>query len=200
MTDAAIVDIAEDYHHDAESTDVFGFWLYILTDCLLFGCLFATYLVLNHPHAYGPSLKEYIDLTFVLGETLLLLGSNFTFGLAMLSMNGGQLRRCQMWLVATFILGFGFIAMELYEFIHLAHEGYSWTSSGAASSFFTLVGTHGLHVSFGLIWIMAMIVHFNVFGIKTETKRRMIYLGLFWNFLDIVWIFLFSIVYLMGVL
>lgn len=191
--------MSQDHHHDMDGTDVFGFWLYILTDCILFAALFATYLVLNHPGAFGPDLKNYINLPYVLGETFLLLGSNFTFGLAVLSMNKGQSANTKLWLMITFLLGAGFVGMELYEFFELVHEGYSWTTSGAASSFFTLVGTHGLHVSFGLLWIAVMIIQLGVFGINAMTKKRLVYLGLFWNFLDLVWIFLFSTVYLMRV-
>lgn len=190
----------QDYHHDHDSTDVFGFWLYILTDCIIFGCLFATYLVLNHPNAFGPSFKDHISLPYVLGETFLLLTSNFTFGLAVLAINKDDMPRTRFWLILTFILGAGFVGMELNEFVNLAHEGYGWYASGAASSFFTLVGTHGLHVALGLVWILTMIFQLPILGINAVTKRRMVYLGLFWNFLDLVWIFLFSVVYLMGVL
>lgn len=190
----------QDYHHDHDGTDVFGFWLYILTDCILFACLFATYLVLNHPHAFGPVFKDHISLPYVLGETFLLLTSNFTFGLAALAINKDDVSGTRFWLILTFILGAGFVGLELNEFANLASEGYSWYASGAASSFFTLVGTHGLHVSIGLLWILTMIIQVPMLGINTKTKRRMVYLGLFWNFLDLVWIFLFSVVYLMGVL
>ncbi|MBB71866.1 MAG: cytochrome o ubiquinol oxidase subunit III [Legionellales bacterium] len=190
--------LAHDHHHDSESTDVFGFWLYILTDCILFASLFATYLVLNHPDAYGPAFKEHVNLAYVLWETFLLLGSNFTFGLSVLSLNKGKLAMTQFWLVLTFILGAGFVGMEINEFVALAHEGFHWQASGAASAFFTLVGTHGLHVSFGLLWILITIFQLPIFKVSQIMKRRIIYLGLFWNFLDIVWIFLFSIVYLMG--
>ena len=103
-----------------------------------------------------------------------------------------------MFLILTFLLGAGFVGMEINEFVHLAHEGYQWTISGAASSFFVLVGTHGLHVSIGLLWILVMIIQVPYFGLNKMTHRRLTYLGMFWNFLDIVWIFLFTIVYLMG--
>lgn len=189
-----------DYHHDADGTDVFGFWLYILTDIILFGCLFATYFVLHRPGAFGPALKDFIDLKYVLVETFLLLGSNFTFGLSVVAFNASDKKFVMLWLSLTFLLGAGFVAMELNEFAHLIHEGYSYTTSGAASSFFTLVGTHGLHVSFGLLWILVMLAQIPIYGTGNVIKRRMIYLGLFWNFLDIVWIFLFSFIYLMGVL
>jgi len=190
----------DDHAHHANATDVFGFWLYILTDCILFGTLFATYIVLNHPNAYGPTLKEYINLPYILLETLFLLASNLTFGMAMISFYQKKQSAVQLYLLLTFILGACFVGMELYEFAHLVSEGYSWSVSGGASAFFTLVGTHGLHVSVGLFWILAMIAHIKVFKINLSTERRLIYLGLFWNFLDIVWIFVFTTVYLMGAL
>ncbi|OGO93348.1 MAG: cytochrome o ubiquinol oxidase subunit III [Coxiella sp. RIFCSPHIGHO2_12_FULL_42_15] len=185
-------------HHNADATDVFGFWLYIMTDCILFASLFTTYLVLHHPGAVGPTLKQHINLPYVLGETFFLLASNFTFCLAIFGINKNKLGVVIGWLILTFILGAGFVVMEVTEFFHLNAEGYSWQVSAAASAFFTLVGTHGLHVSFGLLWILIMIIQLPIFKITKHTARRMVYLGLFWNFLDIVWIFLFSIVYLMG--
>jgi len=195
--DIAVAD-HHDHHAEADSTDVFGFWLYILTDCILFGCLFAVFLVLHKPGAPGPALKDFISLNYVLVETFFLLASNFTFCLAILALNKGQLKHVQAWLVLTFLLGASFVAMEVAEFFHLAAEGYRWDVSGQASSFFTLVGTHGLHVTFGLLWIVTMIFQLPRLGITHIAKRRMTYLGLFWNFLDIVWIFVFTIVYLMG--
>ena len=187
-----------EHHHDSDSIDVFGFWIYILTDCVLFATLFAAFLVLHHPGAYGPSLKQYIELPYVLKETFFLLASNFAFGLAILSMYKNNNTALRLFLLLTFILGAGFVVMEINEFIHLHHLGYSWTTSAAASSFFVLVGTHGFHVSMGLLWILVMILQLTVFNITPATKRRLTYLGLFWNFLDIVWIFLFTVVYLIG--
>ena len=136
----------------------------------------------------------------MLGETFLLLASNFTFGLSIIAINRGLISKTRLWLLLTFALGTGFVAMEINEFINLIHEGYSYTVSGGASAFFTLVGTHGLHVSIGLLWILVTILQLTLFGLNNMTKRRLIYLGLFWNFLDLVWIFLFSFVYLVRVL
>lgn len=189
---------ADEHHAETDAIDVFGFWLYIMTDCILFGCLFATFLVLNYQGSHGPQLKSYVDLYDVLVETFFLLASNFTFCLAMLSLYQHKLLKVQIWLGITFLLGACFIALELKEFMHLAQEGFRWDVSGQASSFFTLVGTHGLHVSCGLLWILFMIIQLPLLKITHITKRRMTYLGLFWNFLDIVWIFVFTIVYLMG--
>ena len=183
---------------DHVAKDVFGFWVYIMTDCILFASLFATFLVLHAPGAYGPAFKQFIELPYVLGETFFLLGSNLTFGLAMIALYRGSKSWVKIWLLLTFVLGFGFVAMEVNEFVHLAHLGYSWHTSAAASSFFVLVGTHGLHVSMGLLWIAVLFVQMFCKKLEPKIKKRMIYLGLFWNFLDIVWIFLFTIVYLMG--
>lgn len=184
--------------HDQDATDVLGFWLYIMTDCILFGTLFATFLVLNTPNMHNASLKQYIDLPYVLIETFCLLASNFTFCLATLDMYKNNLQRALIWLLVTFLLGASFVTMELYEFARLANEGFRWDVSGQASAFFTLVGTHGLHVTIGLCWILLMIVQLSMMKITKVTTRRMTYLGLFWNFLDIVWIFVFTIVYLLG--
>ena len=187
-------------HHQNEmdSTDVFGFWLYIMTDCILFASLFAVFVVLHHEGAYGPAFKHFIELPYVLGETFFLLASNFTFGLAILSLYQNRSSLVRFFLGLTFILGAGFVAMEINEFVKLAHEGYIWSASGAASAFFVLVGTHGFHVSMGLLWIIIMIVQLPKLGSGNIAKRRLAYLGMFWNFLDIVWIFLFTLVYLMG--
>lgn len=185
-------------HHDQDATDVLGFWLYIMTDCILFGTLFATFLVLNTPSMHNASLRQHINLPYVLVETFFLLASNFTFCLATLDMYKNQLQRVLIWLFITFLLGASFVGMELYEFNNLASEGFRWDMSGQASGFFTLVGTHGLHVTIGLCWILLMIVQLSMMKITKTTSRRMTYLGLFWNFLDIVWIFVFTIVYLLG--
>jgi len=185
-------------HHDSDATDVFGFWLYIMTDCILFSCLFATFLVLNYQSFHGIDLKYYINLSVVLIETFFLLASNFTFCLAILNLYKNKLYHTVAWLILTFFLGASFVFLEVKEFIHLAKDGFRWDISGQASSFFTLVGTHGLHVSIGLFWILVMIFQLPILKISTVTQRRLTYLGLFWNFLDIVWIFVFTIVYLMG--
>jgi cytochrome o ubiquinol oxidase subunit III len=190
--------IAANHHLESDATDVFGFWLYIMTDCILFGCLFAVFLVLHMQIPTGPLLKNYLNLYDVLIETFLLLASNFTFCLAILSLYRNNLVKVQGWLAITFLLGASFVALELREFMHLASEGYRWDVSGQASAFFTLVGTHGLHVSFGLLWIILMMIQLPLIKAKHIAQRRMTYLGLFWNFLDIVWVFVFTIVYLMG--
>ncbi len=187
-----------EHHHDADANDIFGFWLYIMTDCVLFATLFAAFVVLNYQAMTINGLKNYIDLSVVLTETFFLLASNFTFCLSILSFYKKNVPLTQFWLLLTFILGASFVYLEVKEFIHLAADGFRWDLNGSASSFFTLVGTHGFHVSCGLIWILLMIFQLFFFKTSNTMLRRMTYLGLFWNFLDIVWIFVFTVVYLMG--
>lgn len=198
----AITATADAHHHeehvDMDSIDVFGFWVYILTDCLLFATLFATFAVLHGSTYTGPTLKSLISLPYVLVETLFLLASSFTYGLAMLGMYKNSKPTVVFWLIVTFLCGLGFIGMEINEFVHLAAQGHTWQTSAALSSFFTLVGTHGFHVTIGLIWMFLMIFQVAKLGTTKDVNRRLTYLGLFWHFLDIVWIFVFTVVYLMG--
>lgn len=197
LTKTAVQHVYEPHHHDSDATDVFGFWVYIMSDCMLFATLFAAFAVL-HTHTFGgPPLKSLISLPYILGETLFLLVSNLVFGFSMLRLYAGRADQAMFWLALAFLLGAGFVAMEINEFIHLFHEGHGFQSSAAMSAFFTLVGTHGLHVSIGLLWIIIMLIQLNLFKVNRNTVRRMTYLGVFWNFLDIVWIFLFTMVYLM---
>jgi cytochrome o ubiquinol oxidase subunit III len=189
-----------DHHHDSDVTDVFGFWLYIMTDCILFASLFAVFLVLNYTGMPATSLKSHINLPVVLIETFCLLASNFTFCLAMLDLYKKKIPLVQMWLFFTILLGGSFVVLEVREFISLAADGFRWDLNGQASSFFSLVGTHGLHVTCGLLWILIMIIQLPLLKDSSVLMRRMTYLGLFWNFLDIVWIFVFTVVYLMGAL
>lgn len=189
-------------HHDheaiADERTVFGFWVYIMTDCILFGSLFATFAVLRNSTYGGPNGQELFSLPFVLAETLILLFSSFTCGLAMIAAHKRQVRPVLIWFVVTFLLGAAFLTLELKEFTNLVHEGESWRRSGFLSAFFTLVGTHGAHITAGLIWIAVMLGQVFRRGITRATSRRLILLGVFWHFLDVVWIFIFTIVYLMG--
>ncbi|MCC5900758.1 MAG: cytochrome o ubiquinol oxidase subunit III [Halomonas sp.] len=187
-------------HHDAAGTKVFGFWVYLMSDLVIFGSLFATYAVLMKGTAGGPTAADIFELPFVLVETFLLLVSSFTFGMGVLAMNANRLNLVKAWLAITFVLGAAFVGMEVYEFQHLIHQGYGPDRSAFLSSFFTLVGTHGLHVTFGLIWILVMLVQLSTKGLNDMTRPRILCLSLFWHFLDIVWICVFSFVYLMGVL
>lgn len=185
-------------HHDDGSKTVFGFWVYLMSDLLIFSVLFATFAVLSNATAGGPTGKELFDLKFVLVETLLLLFSSFTFGMANLNVHAHNKSRAMGWLMVTFLFGAGFIAMEVWEFHHLITEGAGPGRSAYLSAFFTLIGTHGLHVTFGLIWIIVMLDMIRRHGLDSINKRRLACLSLFWHFLDIVWICVFTFVYLMG--
>lgn len=178
----------------------FGFWLYLMTDLVLFATLFATYAVLKNNTFGGPSSNDLFDMPFVLIETLLLLTSSFTAGLAMIAVYKRAKTQALVWLAITFALGAAFLGMELYEFHHLIKEGHSWRESGFLSAFFTLVATHGLHILIGLLWLSVMFVHIIRRGFTNGTVRRLSLFSMFWHFLDIVWIFIFTIVYLMGVI
>ncbi|MER5096941.1 cytochrome o ubiquinol oxidase subunit III [Providencia sp. DFU6] len=189
---------AEHGHHDAGGTKVFGFWLYIMSDLILFACLFATYVVLADGTAGGPKGKDIFSLKFVLGETFLLLFSSITYGFAMIAMHKGKIPAVNLWLFATFLLGLGFVIMEVYEFHELIAEGLGPDRSGFLSGFFALVATHGLHVTAGLIWIIVMMIQVTRRGLTDVNKTRLNCLSLFWHFLDVVWICVFTVVYLLG--
>ncbi|HCW6801727.1 TPA: cytochrome o ubiquinol oxidase subunit III [Proteus mirabilis] len=185
-------------HHDAGATKVFGFWIYLMSDLTLFASLFATYAVLVNGIADGPSGKEIFSLPFVLVETFLLLFSSITFGFAMLSMNKGSVSQVNLWLFVTFLFGLGFVVMEVYEFHELIAEGYGPDRSAFLSAFFALVSTHGLHVTAGLVWIIIMMIQVSRRGLTDVNRTRLSCLSLFWHFLDVVWICVFTVVYLMG--
>ena len=183
---------------EADSKTVLGFWVYLMTDCLLFGSHFATFAVLRNNTFGGPGAGELFSLPFVLAETLILLTSSFTCGLAILSAHNRQKRSVVFFLGVTFLLGLAFLGLELHEFSNLYHEGNSWRRSGFLSAFFTLVGTHGLHITAGLIWMGLMIRRVLKQGLGSVSLKRLTMLSLFWHFLDIVWIFIFTIVYMFG--
>ena len=188
------------HHHDAGATKIFGFWIYLMTDLILFATLFATYAVLSHSFADGPTGKDIFELDYVLGETFLLLFSSITYGFAMLEMQKRRQGATLGWLAITGLLGAAFLSLELYEFANLIHEGAGPWRSAFLSSFFTLVGTHGLHVTFGIIWLITLMVQVGKHGLTAPNRRRLMCLSMFWHFLDVVWIGVFTFVYLMGVL
>jgi len=185
-------------HHDASGDTIFGFWLYLMTDCLLFASFFATYAVLFMNTAGGVSGKDIFELDFVAVETAALLISSITFGFAMIAAQGQKKGWTLNWLLITFCLGASFIAMELYEFTHLIEHGNGPQGSAFLSSFFALVGLHGLHVTAGLIWMTVMMIEVARRGLGNATVTRLSCLSLFWHFLDIIWICVFTVVYLMG--
>ena len=177
-----------------------GFWLYLMSDCLIFAVLFATYGVLGRNYAGGPTGAELFDLPLVAINTAFLLLSSITFGFAMLQKQQKNVRGTLTWLAITGLLGLAFLAVELYEFAHLIHQGATPQRSAFLSAFFTLVATHGLHVTYGLVWLVVLMVQIAKHGLIRENKRRLMCLSMFWHFLDVVWIGVFTFVYLMGVL
>jgi len=202
-TDASTIGIAyneEVEHPDTVAMQTFGFWLYLMSDLIIFATLFATFAVLGRNFAGGPTGKELFELPYVLGETLLLLFSSMTYGLVMLAVRSGMKRRALIGLAVTFLLGLGFVAMEINEFHALIAQGHGPQVSAFLSSYFTLVGTHGTHVTFGLIWMAVMMGQVAVKGLTSPVQSRLMRLSMFWHFLDIIWIGIFSIVYLMGVM
>ncbi len=176
-----------------------GFWVYLMTDCLLFASLFATFAVLRGATADGPSGKDIFELPMVLAETIILLASSFTCGLALLGIKSGNLRQIVIALGATYVLGVAFLTIELSEFAKLLSEGHGPQQSAFLSAFFTLVGTHGLHITVGLIWLVTLAAVLVRRGLTAKVSRQLTLFGLFWHFLDLVWIFIFTVVYLMGV-
>lgn len=186
-------------HHPESSTSL-GFWIYLMSDCLMFAVLFATHAVVGRNYAAGPSGADLFNLPLVALNTSMLLLSSITFGFAMLEMVKNNKQKVLFWLGVTGLFGLAFLGLELYEFWHLVHEGATPQRSAFLSSFYTLVGTHGLHVTFGTIWLVTLMVQVAKHGLIPANRRRLTCLSMFWHFLDVVWIGVFSFVYLMGVL
>lgn len=199
MSNSALQEVkTNNASHDAQNKTVFGFWVYLMTDCILFASLFATYAVMHNNTFGGSPARELFSLPYVLTETLILLTSSFTCGLAVMAAHSRNKNNVIKWFGVTFVLGLAFLGMEINEFTQLVQEGNSWQRSGFLSSFFTLVGTHGLHISVGLLWLSVIIAQLYRRGLTSSVVRRLTLFSLFWHFLDIIWIFIFTIVYLMG--
>ncbi|MGY4751507.1 cytochrome o ubiquinol oxidase subunit III [Pannonibacter sp. Q-1] len=190
----------EPHHHPEGASTKLGFWIYLMSDCLMFAVLFACFGVLGQSYAAGPGPKALFDLTLIAINTGFLLVSSLTFGFAMLAMYEGRQARMQIWLMVTLALGLAFLALELYEFHHLIELGAGPQRSAFLSAFFALVGTHGLHVAFGSIWLVTLMVQVNRKGLIPANTRRMECLSMFWHFLDVIWIGVFTFVYLLGMI
>ena len=189
----------EEEPHHAPGT-LLGFWLYLMSDCLIFAVLFATRAVVGSNYAGAPLPKDVFDIELILVSTFCLLFSSITYGFAVLQMQLNRLNGTLFWLLITGLLGAAFVAIELYEFNHLIHVGATPQSSASWSSFYALVGTHGLHVSFGLLWMIVLMVQAGMYGLTVANMRRLFCLSMFWHFLDLVWLGVFSLVYLTGVM
>jgi cytochrome o ubiquinol oxidase subunit 3 len=187
-----------DAHHDPYNTTVFGFWMYLMTDFMMFATFFATYAVLRNGTAGGPASHELFNLPFTLIQTLVLLVSAFTSGLAKIAVHRKDREWTMAWFGLTFLCGAIFMGMELHEMNNLVDAGNGWDRSAFLSAFFTLVGTHWLHVIVGLLWIIVLILPVKRHGVTPVSVRRLTCLSMFWQFINVVWIFIFSIVYLLG--
>ncbi|MBK4216033.1 cytochrome o ubiquinol oxidase subunit III [Paracoccus caeni] len=187
------------HHEDGASTSV-GFWIYLMSDCLMFAVLFACFGVLGGSYAAGPGPQDLFDLNLIALNTAFLLISSITFGFAMLRMMLNDQRGTLIWLFITLLFGLAFLAVEIYEFHHLIHVGAGPQRSAFLSSFFALVGTHGLHVAFGSIWLVTLMVQVSQRGLIPANRRRLMCLSMFWHFLDVIWIGVFTFVYLLGMI
>jgi cytochrome o ubiquinol oxidase subunit 3 len=188
----------QEEHAHGDGGTLIGFWIYLMSDCLIFAVLFATYGVLGRNYAAGPSGADLFDLRLVALNTGLLLLSSITYGFAMLEMDKERVDATLKWLAITGLFGAAFVGIELYEFGHLIHEGATPQRSAFLSSFFVLVGTHGLHVTFGIVWLVTLMVQVRRLGLIADNQRRLMCLSMFWHFLDVVWIGVFTFVYRMG--
>ncbi|TYP68873.1 cytochrome o ubiquinol oxidase subunit III [Paracoccus sp. NBH48] len=204
MTPATATDVqywdTDPHHHEEGASTTIGFWIYLMSDCLMFAVLFAVFGVLGQSYAAGPGPQALFELHLVAINTAFLLLSSLTFGFAMLSTLAGRQGPAMMWLGATLVLGLAFLAVEIYEFHHLIHLGAGPQRSAFLSSFFALVGTHGLHVAFGCLWLVTLMVQITRHGLTGANIRRMTCLSMFWHFLDVIWIGVFTFVYLLGMI
>lgn len=185
-------------HHELEANEraMFGFWIYLMTDLLMFAVLFAVYAVLHNNTVGGETGRELFKLPLALAETIILLTSSFTVGIGLIAAKRGDKQQTLIWFGVTFLLGLAFLGIEVYEFYELIHEGQNLGTNAFMSSFFALLGTHGLHIMAGLLWMGTAIGFIIKRGINANMVRKLSMLSLFWHFLDIVWIFIFTIVYL----
>jgi cytochrome o ubiquinol oxidase subunit 3 len=188
-----------DSHHDVSSNTIFGFWLYLMTDCVMFASFFAAYVVLQGGTFGGPTPREILHLPSALAQTLILLASSFACGMAMLWAPRGNKRKLLFWLACSFVLGLLFFVMEWCELSRLVSEGSSWRRSAFLSAYFTLVGTHGAHIIIGLLLMVFFGLQLYVRGFTAAVLRRLTCLRIYWQFIYLIWIFTFTLVYLMGV-
>ncbi|PXA86786.1 cytochrome o ubiquinol oxidase subunit III [Nostoc sp. 3335mG] len=203
MTDAEGNPIFLDMHehdHEAGGSTMLGFWIYLMSDCLIFAMLFAAYGLFGTSYAGGPKASEIFELPLVAVNTSMLLLSSITYGFAMIAMQEKKKSAVLIWLAITGLFGAAFVGIELSEFANLIREGATPQRSAFLSSFFTLVSTHGLHVTFGIIWLITLMVQVGRYGLTAANQRRLMCLSLFWHFLDVIWIGVFTFVYLLGVL
>lgn len=186
-------------HHDMSSNTLFGFWIYLMTDVVMFATFFATYAVLQNNTFGGPTAKELFDVPLALGQTLVLLFSSFCCGVAMTFAPKQQVRKMAVWFGLTFVLGALFLTMQMHECRRLFEMGQTWQNNAFLSSYFSLVGIHGLHIVAGLLLLIVFWIQFLRWGFTEKILTRLTCLKMYWHFLYLIWIFTFAIVYLIGV-
>lgn len=196
MVNHELAHSTESHEEAANDRAMFGFWVYLMTDLLMFAILFAVYAVLHGNTLGGPTGRDLFSLPLVLAETIILLTSSFTVGIGMIAARSGNRKRVLTWFGITFVLGLMFLGLEFKEFAEFIHEGHTISTNAFFSSFFALVGTHGLHIISGLLWMGVTLIYILKRGLNTHLVRKLALLSLFWHFLDIVWIFIFTFVYL----
>ena len=199
-TEAPVFFAVEEHEHEPGGSTMLGFWIYLMSDCLIFAVLFATYGVLAGAYAAGPRPDEIFELPLLAANTAMLLFSSITYGFAMIAMQNRNKQAVLMWLVVTAVFGALFVGIELYEFASLFAEGATPQRSAFLSAFFTLVATHGLHVSVGILWMIVLMVQVQTRGLIADNRRRLMCLSMFWHFLDVIWIGVFTFVYLIRVI
>ncbi|KOS67831.1 cytochrome o ubiquinol oxidase subunit III [Lysinibacillus contaminans] len=189
-----------EYSTEENRLKIFGFWIFLGAEIMLFATLFTVYFVLANRTGNGPTGSEIFELTPVLFETFLLLTSSFTIGLGIHAMRLGNKKAMMTFFITTLVLGLGFLGIEIFEFITYVHEGATITTSAFLSALMTLLGTHGAHVTFGLFWGIAILIQVAKRGLNAQTTNKAFIFSLYWHFLDVVWIFIFSFVYLKGLI
>ena len=188
-----------EYQEEQSRLNILGFWIFLGAEIALFSTLFVTYLTYHTRTAGGPTAEELFVVKDFMIETLLLLFSSFTMGIAIFKMRNNDLKGLLVWFVITLVLGGGFLFYEIREFyMYAVHEGTTMQTSAFLSGFFTLLGTHGLHVTVGVFWAISIIIQLVRRGLTPVTARKVFIIGLYWHFLDVVWIFIFTLVYLNG--
>ncbi len=189
-----------EYSTETGRLNILGFWIFLATDLILFSCLFATYIILSNHTDGGPTAKQLFEVKGFMIETVALLASSFTGSLSIFAMRNNNKSRMVGWMIVTLLLGLVFVGYEISEFVHYASIGATMQRSAFLSAFFTLVGTHGAHVTIGIFWMFSILTQVIRFGITPVTARKAFVVGIYWHFLDIVWVFIFTVVYMTGVI
>jgi cytochrome aa3-600 menaquinol oxidase subunit 3 len=189
-----------EYSTEQNQYNILGFWIFLGAEIALFGTLFATYFLLVNGTGSGPTASEMFSINTLMAQTILLLTSSFTIGLGIHAMRIGRRNAMINFFIFTLVLGLGFVGVEIYEFIEYVHEGLTIQTSGFSSALYTLLGTHGAHVTFGLFWGTFIILQLKKRGLTPETANKSFIFSLYWHFLDVIWIFIFSFVYLKGMM